>query len=330
MQSLTLGLERGKIMTILEVKNLKTYFYTRKGIIKAVDNVNFELEKGETLGLAGESGCGKTTTCLSIMQMIQSPGETIEGKILFKSEDLLKMNKKTIQKIRGKKISMIFQGAMNALNPLHRVGNQIHEVIKIHEPHVSEEEGWERVLDVLSRVGIDPSRTKDYPHQLSGGMQQRALIALSLVSNPDIIMADEPVTALDVIVQSQVLKEMKSLQGQLGLSLIMITHDLSVIAEICDSLAVMYAGQIVEYGKLRNLFKEPRHPYTEALLNSFPSITGVKKELMEIPGAPPDLLNPPTGCRFHPRCMKVMDICRSEDPKIVSTNDKGYVACHLY
>lgn len=317
-------------MAILEVKNLKTYFYTRMGTIKAVDNVSFELDKGETLGLAGESGCGKTTTCLSIMRMIQSPGKTIDGEILFKSEDLLKMKKKTLRKIRGKSISMIFQGAMNALNPVHRVGNQIHEVIKIHEPYVSEEEGWERVLDTLSKVGIDPSRARDYPHQLSGGMQQRALIALSLVSNPEIIMADEPVTALDVIVQSQVLKAMKTLQEQLGLSLIMITHDLSVIAEICDTLAIMYAGQIVEYGKLRDLFKEPRHPYTDALINAFPSISGVKTELMDIPGAPPDLLNPPKGCRFHPRCRKAMDICRKEESKIVSTNGKGYVTCHLY
>ncbi|MHA2073561.1 MAG: ABC transporter ATP-binding protein [Candidatus Hodarchaeales archaeon] len=317
-------------MAILEVKDLKTYFYTRMGTIKAVDNVSFELEKGETLGLAGESGCGKTTTCLSIMRMIQSPGKTIDGEILFKSEDLLKMKKKALQKIRGKNIAMIFQGAMNALNPVHRVGNQIHEVIKIHDPHVSEEEGWKRVLDTLSKVGIDSSRARDYPHQLSGGMQQRALIALALVSNPEIIMADEPVTALDVIVQAQVLKAMKTLQKQLGLSLIMITHDLSVIAEICDSLAIMYAGQIVEYGKLRNLFKEPRHPYTEALLNAFPSITGVKTELMDIPGAPPDLLNPPTGCNFHPRCPKVMARCQKEDPKIVTTNGKGYVTCHLY
>lgn len=317
-------------MAILEVKDLKTYFYTRMGTIKAVDNVSFELEKGETLGLAGESGCGKTTTCLSIMRMIQSPGKTIDGEILFKSEDLLKMKKKALQKIRGKHIAMIFQGAMNALNPVHRVGNQIHEVIKIHDPHVSEEEGWERVLETLTKVGIDPSRARDYPHQLSGGMQQRALIALALVINPEIIMADEPVTALDVIVQAQVLKAMKALQKQLGLSLIMITHDLSVIAEICDSLAIMYAGQIVEYGKLRNLFKEPRHPYTEALLNAFPSIIGVKTELIDIPGAPPDLLNPPKGCNFHPRCPKAMAKCQKEDPKIVTTNGKGYVTCHLY
>jgi peptide/nickel transport system ATP-binding protein len=330
MQSLTPGLERDKLMTILEVQNLKTYFYTRNGIIKAVDDVNFQLQKGETLGLAGESGCGKTTTCLSIMRMIQPPGKTIAGEILFKSKDLLKMKKQEIQKIRGKSISMVFQGAMNALNPVHRVGNQIHEVIKIHDPFASEEEGWERVLNTLSQVGIDASRAKDYPHQLSGGMQQRALIALSLVNNPDIIIADEPVTALDVIVQSQVLKAMKNLQEQLGLSLIMITHDLSVIAEICDSLAIMYAGQIVEYGRLRDLFKEPQHPYTDALLNAFPSISGEKTELMDIPGAPPDLLNPPKGCRFHPRCPKVMDICRKEDPRIVSRDGKGYVACHLY
>lgn len=316
-------------MTLLEVKNLKTYFYTRMGTVKAVDDVTFKVERGETLGLAGESGCGKTTTCLSIMRMIRPPG-MIEGKIMYNSIDLGKISMKAMKQIRGSKISMIFQGAMNALNPVHRVGNQIFEVIKIHEPDVSKEEGYERVFDVLTNVGIDPERARDFPHQLSGGMQQRALIAISLVSNPDIIMADEPVTALDVIVQSQVLKSIKNLKDRLGLSMIMITHDLSVIAEVCDKTAIMYAGKLVEFGENRDIFKEPLHPYTQALLNAFPSLTGPKIELKEITGAPPDLLDPPQGCRFHPRCSKAMDICKKKVPEYSQGNKDGYVACHLY
>ncbi|MHA1993565.1 MAG: ABC transporter ATP-binding protein [Candidatus Hodarchaeales archaeon] len=316
-------------MTLLEVKNLKTYFYTRAGTVKAVDEVTFKLEKEQTLGLAGESGCGKTTTCLSIMRMIQPPGK-IEGNVFYNSRDLGKISNKEMKAIRGSKIAMIFQGAMNALNPVHRVGNQIYEVIKIHEPEISKEEGYERVFDVLINVGIDPERAIDYPHQLSGGMQQRALIALSLVSNPDIIMADEPVTALDVIVQSQVLKSVKELKDKLGLSMIMITHDLSVIAEVCDNTAIMYAGKLVEFGGNREIFKEPLHPYTTALLSAFPSLTGPKMELREIKGAPPDLLDPPSGCRFHPRCPKVMDICKKEVPEYSESGKGRFVACHLY
>jgi peptide/nickel transport system ATP-binding protein len=300
------------------------------GTVKAVDDVTFQLEKEQTLGLAGESGCGKTTTCLSIMRMIQSPGKIIEGKLLYKSRDLRKLSNKEMQKLRGKKISMIFQGAMNALNPVHRVGNQIFEVLKIHEPHVSKEEGIKRVFDVLTSVGIDSERARDYPHQLSGGMQQRALIALSLVANPDIIMADEPVTALDVIVQSQVLKSMKNLKDRLGLSMIIITHDLSVIAEVCDKTAIMYAGKLVEFGDNRTIFKESLHPYTQALISAFPSLTGPKVELKDIPGAPPDLINPPSGCRFHPRCPRAMDICKKKDPEYTDRKNNGYVSCHLY
>jgi peptide/nickel transport system ATP-binding protein len=261
--------------------------------------------------------------------VIPPPGK-IEGEIFFKSQNLSKISEREMMEIRGNKISMVFQGAMNALNPVHRVGNQIFEVLKIHEPDVSKEEGYERVFDVLTNVGIDPERAPDYPHQLSGGMQQRALIALSLVSNPDIIIADEPVTALDVIVQSQVLKSVHNLKDQLGLSMIMITHDLSVIAEVCDKTAIMYAGKLVEYGDNRDIFKDPMHPYTEALLGAFPSLTGPKMELKDIKGAPPDLLNPPQGCNFHPRCPKRMDICKTKDPEYTNRKNNGFVACHLY
>ncbi|MFX1253542.1 MAG: ABC transporter ATP-binding protein [Promethearchaeota archaeon] len=316
-------------MSLLEVRNLKTYYYTFMGPVKAVDNVTFEIDKGETLGLAGESGCGKTTACLSIMRMLQPPGRVAGGEILFDSKDLLKLSKTAMERIRGNHISMIFQGAMNALSPVHTIGQQIYEVIKKHESHVSQEQGWERVRNILNTVGIDPSRSKDYPHQLSGGMKQRALIAIALICNPDIIIADEPVTALDVIVQAQVLKAMKNLQRNLGLSMIMITHDLSVIAEICDKLAIMYGGKIMEYGNLKELFKDPRHPYTQALIKAFPSISGPKKELLDIPGIPVDLLHPPNGCRFYERCPKAMTICQKDEPKHIP-RDSGYVACHLY
>ncbi|MHA1222088.1 MAG: ABC transporter ATP-binding protein [Candidatus Heimdallarchaeaceae archaeon] len=343
-------------MALLEVKNLKTYYKTLAGSVKAVDDVSFTLKKGEVLGLAGESGCGKTTTCLSIMRMIQPPGQIVSGQILYekafdvikeddieklvaraqnrpyvprRTKDLLELTEEEMRSIRGKHISMIFQGAMNALNPVHRVGNQIMEVLNIHEPGMDKEEKWERTLDILETVGIDSSRAKDYPHQLSGGMKQRALIAMALIDNPDIVIADEPVTALDVIVQSQVLKATKELQRKFNLSMIMITHDLSVIAEVCETLAIMYAGKIVEYGDLSTLFKEPLHPYTQALINAFPSIVGPKKELFEIGGIPPDLRNPPSGCRFHPRCPKAMDICKIKEPVLTKTKN-GYVACHLY
>ena len=346
-------------MAILEVKNLKTYFHTKGGSVKAVDNVSFKLEKGEVLGLAGESGCGKTTTCLSIMRMIPYPGEIMEGELVYgkavevmddpdtvqkrlknrlfnrsveerkRTDNLLDLEEHEMRRIRGNHIAMVFQGAMNALNPVHRVGNQILEAIKIHDPETEKEDGWEKVINILETVGIDSTRARDYPHQLSGGMKQRALIAMALVNNPDIVIADEPVTALDVIVQSQVLKATKQLQKEFDLSMIMITHDLSVIAEVCETLAIMYAGKLVEYGDLRTLFKEPFHPYTQALINAFPSITGPKKELFDIGGNPPDLRNPPSGCRFHPRCPKVMPICSKEVP-IDTPVKNGFVACHLY
>ncbi len=344
-------------MALLEVKNLKTYFHTRAGSVKAVDNVSFKLGKGEVLGLAGESGCGKTTTCLSIMQMIDFPGEIMEGQIIYenafevitenpsksfrdrifnrnvenkkRTKNLLEFSEAEMRSIRGNHISMVFQGAMNALNPVHRVGNQIQEVLNIHEPELEKDEAWDKVIDILETVGIDSVRARDYPHQLSGGMKQRALIAMALVNNPDIVIADEPVTALDVIVQAQVLKATKELQRKFDLSMIMITHDLSVIAEVCETLAIMYAGKLVEYGDLRTLFKEPFHPYTQALINAFPSIAGPKKDLYDIGGFPPDLRNPPSGCRFHPRCSKAMPICSKKEPSNTPIKN-GYVACWLY
>ncbi|MCH8906492.1 MAG: ABC transporter ATP-binding protein [Candidatus Heimdallarchaeota archaeon] len=316
-------------IALLEIKNLKTYYNTKEGIVKATDDVSFNLEEGQILGLVGESGCGKTTTSLSIMQLLPNAGSIEGGKIIFDGEDLVEMSTKKLLKIRGNEISMVFQGAMNALNPVHKIGDQIKEVISIHEPKVEEEESWDRVVAILEKVGIPESRAKDYPHQLSGGMKQRALIAMALVCNPRIIVTDEPVTALDVIVQAQVLSALKKMQKDFNLSMIIVTHDLSVVAKICDTIAVMYAGKICEVGTVKEVFTNPKHPYTEALLGSFPSITGPKKDLIEIKGYPPNLIYPPSGCRFHPRCHKRVEACDKRIPLNTPTSD-GYVACLLY
>ena len=314
---------------LLEIKNLKTFYKTKEGVVKAADDITFELKEGEILGLAGESGCGKTTTSLSIMKLLPGAGDIIDGKILFDGVNLIDISVKEMRKIRGNEISMVFQGAMNALNPVHKIGDQIKEVISIHEPEVNSDEAWERVVKILDKVGISESRAKDYPHQLSGGMKQRALIAMALVCNPRIVITDEPVTALDVIVQAQVLAAMKKMQEDFKLSMIIVTHDLSVITKICDTIVIMYAGKVCEFGKVKEVFTKPKHPYTEALLGSFPSITGPKKELLEIEGYPPNLITPPEGCRFHPRCHKRIEGCDVRIPKNTPT-ENGYVACLLY
>ncbi|MCS7364738.1 MAG: ABC transporter ATP-binding protein [archaeon GB-1867-035] len=316
-------------MPLLEVRELKTYYFTLRGPVKAVDGVSFDVEKGETVGLAGESGCGKTTTALSIIKLIPPPGKIIGGKIIFEGKDLVTMKDSDIRRIRWKGIAMIFQGAMNALNPVFKVGDQIAEAILAHEKNVSEKEAWERAEKLLEMVGIDPSRAQDYPHEFSGGMRQRAMIAMALACNPKLLIADEPATALDVIVQAQVLEVMRNLKTRLNLSMILITHDLSIIAEMCDRVAIMYAGKIVEYGSARDIFKNPQHPYTKGLIGAFPSIRGPKKSLQSIPGSPPNLLNPPPGCRFHPRCPQAMPICRKEEPKVVKLGGGHIVSCHL-
>ncbi len=316
-------------MSLLEVNNLKTFYKTREGVVKAADDITFNLKEGEILGLAGESGCGKTTTSLSIMNLLPSAGDITDGSILFDGSNLVELSTREMLKIRGNDISMVFQGAMNALNPVHKIGNQIKEVISIHEPDVNKDEAWKRVLKILEKVGISESRAKDYPHQLSGGMKQRALIAMALVCNPRIVITDEPVTALDVIVQAQVLAAMKKMQEDFKLSMIIVTHDLSVITKICDTIVIMYAGKVCEFGKVKEVFTKPKHPYTEALLGSFPSITGPKRELIEIEGYPPNLITPPEGCRFHPRCLKRIEGCDTRVPINTPTED-GYVACLLY
>jgi len=317
-------------MKLLDVQDLKTYYSTLRGSVKAVEGVNFQVEKGQALGLAGESGCGKTTVALSILRILPLGGKILGGKILFNGEDLVNLEKDEMRKkVRWKGISLVFQGAMNALNPVYKVGDQIAEAILLHETKVSKREAKDRTGKLLEMVGIEKSRADNYPHEFSGGMRQRALIAMSLACNPDLLIADEPGTALDVIVQAQVLKLMKELKDRLNLGMILITHDLSIIAETCEKCAIMYAGKIVESGDVVTIFKKPLHPYTQGLMDAFPSIKTAKKEMTSIRGFPPDLLNPPSGCRFHPRCSQAMSICKEEEPRFIEVSGGHYVACHL-
>jgi len=317
-------------MALLDVQNLKTFYSILRGSVKAVDGVDFQVEKGEALGLAGESGCGKTTIALSILKILPSGGRVIGGKVLFNGLDLVPLHEDEMRKkVRWKGISIVFQGAMNALNPVQKVGDQIVEAIITHEPETTREEAMKRTESLLETVGIDPTRANNYPHEFSGGMRQRALIAMSVACNPELLIADEPGTALDVIVAAQVLKLMKELKSKLNLAMILITHDLSIIADTCEKTAIMYAGKIAEYGDVVTIFKKPLHPYTQGLIEAFPSIRGAKKRISSIPGFPPDLLDPPSGCRFNPRCAYAMDFCKKEDPRYVKVAKDHYVACHL-
>jgi peptide/nickel transport system ATP-binding protein len=317
-------------MVLLDVQNLATYYTTLRGPVRAVEDVTFQLEKGEAMGLAGESGCGKTTVALSLLRILPYNGRIIRGKILLNQKDIVQLSESKIRKdIRWKSMSLIFQGAMNALNPVYKIENQIVEAIRIHEPNVSKSEARERVGKLFEMVGVEAARAKNYPHEFSGGMRQRAMIAMALASNPDVVIADEPGTALDVIVQAQVLKLLNELKKSLDLSIIMITHDLSLITETCEKLVIMYAGNIAESGDIIAIHKKPLHPYTQDLISAFPNIRAEKHRMTSIPGSPPDLLQPPPGCRFHPRCKYAMDICRKEIPKLIEADKNHYVACHL-
>lgn len=316
-------------MALLEVKRLKTYFKIMRGYVKAVDDISFELEKGEAIGLAGESGCGKTTTALSILRILPSNGEIVGGEILFSGNEITKMSEDKFRKdIRWKGISIVFQGAMNAFNPVYKIGDQLVEAITLHED-MKKQEAVARAKKLLELVGIEPGRLSNYPHEFSGGMKQRALIAMAISCNPSVLIADEPGTALDVMVQAQILKLLRELKKNLNLSMIMITHDLSIIAETCEKTAIMYAGKIAEYGNVYEIFREPLHPYTIGLISAFPNIKAQKTRMKAIPGFPPDLLNPPSGCRFHPRCKYAMDVCTKKDPELIADKKGRYVACHL-
>jgi len=318
-------------MPLIAVQELTTHYSTQRGPVHAVENISFSLEEGEAMGLAGESGCGKTTAALSLLRILPFNGSILHGKILFKGQDLVTMSENDLRsQIRWKGISLIFQGAMNALNPVYRVEDQIIEAIKVHEPRVKKKEARKRVAQLFELVGLNPSRASNYPHEFSGGMRQRAMIAMALACNPSVLIADEPGTALDVIVQAQVLKLMSELRKRLNLAIVMISHDLSIISETCDKLAIMYAGKIVELGDIYSMFKEPLHPYTQGLIDAFPNIKEQRRKMYSIPGSPPNLLNPPTGCRFHPRCKYAMDICRKEEPQVKDMGKGHYVACFLH
>ena len=316
---------------ILETQNLTTNYRTMRGWVRAAEGVNIRVEKGEALGLAGESGCGKTTVAMSILKILPQGGTIRGGKIIFDGTDLVPLSENEMRKIRWKGIAIVFQGAMNAMNPVLKVGDQIVEAIRTHEPDVSSKESWERARKLFELVGIDPERVDNYPHEFSGGMRQRALIAMALAANPKFLIGDEPGTALDVIVQAQTLKLMRDLRERLGLSMLVISHDLSILAETCEKIAIMYAGRIVEYGDAESVFKEPLHPYTQGLIKAFPSIKGERIRLTSIPGQPPDLLRPPPACRFNPRCPYVMDVCKKIDPPLEESGRGDHlVACHLY
>lgn len=320
---------------LLEVRNLKTYFFTEDGVVKSVDGVDFTVKRGEVLGLVGESGCGKSVTSLSIMRLVGVPGRVLEGEIFFDGKDILKMSENEMMKLRGNRISMIFQQPQSSLNPVFKVGDQIAEVLNIHQS-LGKQAGWDRAVTLLKMVGIPDAerRAQAYPHELSGGMAQRVMIAMALACAPELLIADEPTTALDVTIQAQILDLMRDLRTKMQASIILITHDLGVVAEMAERVAVMYAGQIVEQTDVRTLYAEPMHPYTKGLIGSIPVLGVVKDALDVIPGTVPNLINLPTGCRFAPRCRfrteHNLTICTETSPTLQPVATDHLVRCWLY
>jgi peptide/nickel transport system ATP-binding protein len=319
-------------MALLDVRDLRTHFRTDDGIVKAVDGVTFSVEKGQTLGIVGESGSGKSVTCLTVMGLNPKRSTITSGEALFKGENLLDMSPKRLREIRGNDIAMIFQDPMTSLNPVHTVGRQLAEAIRLHRD-VTVKTAKARALELLKAVGIPRAerRIDDYPHQFSGGMRQRVMIAMALINDPDLLIADEPTTALDVTTQAQILTLMQRLQRDFGSAIILITHDLGVVAEAADEVVVMYAAKVVERAPVDNIFQRPHMPYTWGLLGSLPRLDADVDRLVQIPGQPPSLLRPPRGCRFHPRCPYVMDICLSQEPDLLPISDDPdhLQRCHL-
>jgi len=321
--------ERDPEMPLLNVDSLKMYYETLRGNVRAVDNVSFSVEEGEALGLAGESGCGKSSVAYTLLRLLPSNGKILSGQVVLDGVDIYSLSEEEMRdQVRWKRISLIPQGAMNSLTPVYKVGEQISEAILTHED-VPKGEAADRAAKLLSMVGIDPTRSKHYPHEFSGGMKQRAMTAMALACDPELVIADEPTTALDVIVQAQVHRLLKDLQDRLKLSLILISHDLSVVSEICQRTAIMYAGEIVESGRTSDIFRDPVHPYTVGLLNAFPNIDEKRRRLSAIPGFPPDLLDPPSGCRFHPRCPIAREICEERQPRLDEKKKGRLAACHF-
>src|SRR3989337_34163 len=315
---------------LLQITNLHTSFFTDAGEVKAVRGVSFSLEEGKTIGLVGESGCGKSVTALSIWRLIPFPGRIVEGKVIYNGKDLISLSEYEMQKIRGADIAMIFQEPMTSLNPVLTIGNQISEAISLHQ-NLNKRDVIDKTVEMLKLVGIPSpyNKIQDYPHQMSGGMRQRAMIAMALSCNPNIVIADEPTTALDVTIQAQILELIQGLQKQLDMAMILITHDLGIVAETVDNVAVMYAGKIVEYTDTESIFREPMHPYTVGLLNSMPAMEGAGKgHLSTIPGAVPVLFNLPQGCTFYDRCPKADTICTEHEPELVEVKKGHFVSCY--
>jgi len=318
---------------LLSVDNLKTYFYTEEGVVKAVDGIDFEIKKGECVGMVGESGCGKSVTALSIMRLLSvPPAKIVEGEIYFEGRNILSIDEAKMRKLRGRNISMIFQEPMTSLNPVLTIGDQICETIKLHQG-IGKRQALEKAVKMLKSVEIPDAskRLKEYPHQMSGGMRQRVMIAIALSCDPELLIADEPTTALDVTIQAQILNLIKKLQEDLGLSILMITHNLGVIAEVSDKIVVVYAGKVVEYGNAKEIFCHPLHPYTVGLLKSLPRLDMKKEDKLQvIKGEVPDSLNSPSGCRFHPRCSFVQKNCKTEEPPLIVAEDMHRVRCWRY
>ena len=313
---------------ILKIEGLKTHFYTEAGIVKAVDNVTFEIKKGESLGLVGESGSGKTVTALSVLRIIPKPGRIVEGKIIFKGKNLAEYSEKEMQKLRGTEIAIIFQDPSSSLNPVYTVETQLRDILLAHET-LTKEECRKKILELLNLVGIPEAelRMREFPHQFSGGMKQRVAIARALALHPELLFADEPTTSLDVTIQAQVLDLLEKLKQELNMSLVMITHDMGIIAKMTTRVVVMYAGNVCEIAPTGDLFERPRHPYTALLLAAVPRLD-MRKTLSIIPGNIPNLIEPPSGCRFHPRCKYASDKCKQTPPELVEIGPDHFIACH--
>ena len=319
-----------KVSHLLTVKNLSVEYWARRGKIRAVENASFELDRGETLGVVGESGSGKSTLALSLIRLVPYPGRITKGEITLEAQSILKLKIEQIRDMRGRKISYIFQDPMTSLNPVEKIKDHFIELIQTHEPKVTKNKALERAKQLFRDVGIQPERINDYPHQLSGGMRQRVMIALALALNPSLVIADEPTTALDVVVQAKILDLLGALKERYGMALIFITHDLSIVLERSDTIIVMYAGRIVERASSADLYSSTQHPYSQGLLKSIPNIELADQKLEAIEGSPPDLLNPPSGCRFWPRCSFAMPECRLKEPPLFETRENHWVRCYLY
>jgi peptide/nickel transport system ATP-binding protein len=314
---------------LLRLSDLEVEYRTKRGIVKAVDHVSFDIYPNEVFGLAGESGCGKSTIAHAVLRLLKPPAYITGGTMMFRNTNILELDESNLSGFRWKQISIVFQSAMNSLNPVLSVSTQIIDAIQAHTT-LTKQQARSRALELLNLVGIDPNRIDSYPHQLSGGMRQRVVIAIALTLNPELIVLDEPTTALDVVVQKQIMDQIRQLKKEFGFSLLFISHDLSLMVEFSDRVGIMYAGKLIEVAPSREIFNNPQHPYTNKLMNSFPTISGPRQELGGIPGSPPDLISPPPGCRFHPRCdVAIAGVCQTIVPELIEHTPKHLAACHL-